>query len=252
MSLIPLLFQFPTISNVYCLFPLRSREGETNDPYAGGNLSFEVGDDEERVLLRRRELKARMAPLGLRALCDARQVHGDTLLFAPEELVREEDRPIARECDGMATQKNGLGLFIKTADCQPVLVTDKNATAIMAIHVGWRGNRARFIQKAVALFTETYSLRPEDLLAVRGPSLGTGNAQFVNAKDEWPSSFSPWFNEQEKTMDLWGLTRSQLLEAGLPERSVFGIDICTMRNGSCYSYRRDKVCGRLGGIIWKQ
>ena len=52
-------------------------------------------------------------------------------------------------------------------------------------------------------------------------------------------------------MDLWGLTRRQLQRAGLPERQIYGLDLCTAsNNGQFFSYRREKRSGRQASLIW--
>jgi hypothetical protein len=51
-------------------------------------------------------------------------------------------------------------------------------------------------------------------------------------------------------MDLWSLTREQLLGAGIPAGSIFALDLCTASSPEFFSYRRDKVTGRQVGVIW--
>ncbi|MBO4369325.1 MAG: laccase domain-containing protein [Desulfovibrio sp.] len=257
MSLMPLLFHFPLLPFVHCLFPLRDLSAirnAKNSPYEGGNLSYEVGDSKESVMSNRRALLNAMAPLGLKTFYDLHQVHGDTLLFDPFEGCSQENdlATLPIDADGLATDKANIGLFIKTADCQPLLITDKKGDYLLALHIGWRGNKSRFIKKAVQSFTEHYKLKAQDLMAVRGPSLGTGKAEFVNFRQEWPEDFAPWYDPKTQTMDLWNLTRTQLMEAGLEEQAIFSLDLCTMSLPTLFSYRRDRICGRLGGIIWKE
>lgn len=79
----------------------------------------------------------------------------------------------------------------------------------------------------VARFCAQYGLKPGDLMAVRGPSLGPEKAEFVNFEQEWSAEFRPWFDPSSRTMDLWGLTRAQLLKAGLSARHIYSLDCCT-------------------------
>ena len=47
------------------------------------------------------------------------------------------------------------------------------------------------------------------------------------------------------------LTRDQLLEAGLPDEGIFGLDLCTASMpDSFFSYRRNGICGRQANVIW--
>lgn len=238
-------FHFPRLPWVHCLFPLRDLlAAHADDPFSGGNLSFDVGDEPERVHKTREELLSSYRFAGLRDIYEIKQVHGTRLFITTEQ------PDISETADGLATDTTGAALFIKTADCQSILLTNTAGSHIMALHVGWRGNREEFIAKAVDLFCGHYGLDPSQLLAVRGPSLGPAQAEFRNFSSEWPERFTPFFDPQSTTMDLWALTREQLSKAGLLPRNLYGIDLCTFSNLTCFSYRRSKRCGRLGGLIW--
>lgn len=88
-------------------------------------------------------------------------------------------------------------------------------------------------------------------MAVRGPSLGPEKAEFVNFEQEWSAEFRPWFDPSSRTMDLWGLTRAQLLKAGLSARHIYSLDCCTFSlPEQFFSYRREKKSGRQASLIW--
>lgn len=247
-----LLFSFPGIPNVRCAFGQRIGD----DP--GGNISLLAGDRAKAIAARKSLLEA-LAPLGLEDLAEVRQVHGCEIAANPEATGMAPDPDSLVEADGMMMEMSEMseagraanpGLLIKTADCQPILVAHKSGRRIMAIHAGWRGNRANFPGLAIERFCEACKILPRDLMAVRGPSLGPANAQFVNFATEWPEEFRP-FLDGRLCMDLWRLTRSQLEAAGIPARQVFGLDICTMENAAqFFSFRRDKSPGRQGSVIW--
>ncbi|WP_443660822.1 polyphenol oxidase family protein, partial [Desulfovibrio sp.] len=206
-SFIP--FVFPGVDNVRCAFQTRWQEAG-DGPYAGGNISLATADDRQSVIGNRRELRA---ALGLRRMAELNQVHGDAMIFEPDAV--EPDAVPRCDADGMATAQAGLGLVIKTADCQPILLAHKSGRFVAGIHAGWRGNRCDFPGSGVRRFCEHYGVEPRELLAVRGPSLGPARAEFINFESEWSDEFRPWFDAQSRTMDLWGLTRWQLEQAGL-------------------------------------
>lgn len=235
---------FPTRAR--CVFQTR-QGGVSNGPFAEGNIAFSVEDDPGHVLQNRQKL---IAALGVPAWAEENQVHGDDLVLDAEATALESSGTF--DADGLATTRQGLALMIKTADCQPILVGHKEDKAILALHVGWRGNRIGFIQSAIARFCRHYVLQPQDLWAVRGPSLGPARSQFVNFATEWGDEFLPWFNTQTSTLDLWGLTAHQLQEAGLAMENIFGVDICTFENPQLFfSHRRDKGrSGRQAAFIW--
>jgi copper oxidase (laccase) domain-containing protein len=116
--------------------------------------------------------------------------------------------------------------------------------------VGWRGNVLNFPASGLARFCATYGLRPAEILALRGPSLGPAAAEFINFEREWPAQYRPWFNASGKTVDLWALTRHQLVTAGMRPEHIFSLDLCTRSlPGLLYSYRRGDS-GRQASIIW--
>lgn len=256
-------FVFPGIARVRCAFQMRTQaEIRPDDPFSGGNMAFTVQDNPERVHVNRRDL---LCSLGLAAnpaagtgFAELNQVHGAVTLFDPEPVPGQgagqpgavNSGPVLPDGDGLASSRPGLALLIKTADCQPVLLAHRSGSHVAALHVGWRGNRIGFIGTAVAEFCARYGLRPEDLSAVRGPSLGPDAAEFIHFDTEWGEAFRPWFRSATRTMDLWALTRAQLAEAGVPPERIYGLDLCTASLEAFFSYRRAARCGRQVSVIW--
>lgn len=249
-------FQFPGLARVHCIFQKRSGIS-SGAPGEGGNLdgniSFLAEDDPERVLAAREELFARLREHGLESWAECRQVHGDRIILNPYPTgldARPENLP---EADGMLCMRPGLGLMIKTADCQPVLLAHKSGQWIMALHVGWRGNRIGFPFSAVERLCAAARLAPQDIFAVRGPSLGPAKSEFVNFEKEWGEEFRPWLNEKNKCVNLWELTRHQLGQAGTPDKNIYEIDICTgLNSGEFFSYRVNRLTGRQASLIWME
>ena len=100
-----------------------------------------------------------------------------------------------------------------------------------------------------------YGMRPGELWAVRGPSLGPSASEFVNFEAEWGPDFLPWYDETQRTMDLWRLAKDQLCRAGLLPGRVLGLDICTFDNREMFfSYRGFRKLGiedgRQASFIW--
>ncbi|MCH5276980.1 MAG: laccase domain-containing protein [Desulfovibrionaceae bacterium] len=232
-------FRFPGIETVRCAFGSR----------AAGNFSLDAPEaraDPAATAARRRGLPSL---LRVEAVAEIRQVHGVRTLFEPEPWHAE--RPAAAEGDGMATRREALALAIKTADCQPLLLAHSSGRVVAAAHVGWRGNRQNYPGRIVAELCERYDLNPADLSAVRGPSLGPAAAEFTGFDSEWGESFRPWFDACARVMNLWRLTRDQLIEAGLRPERIYGLDLCTASLADAFfSYRADRNCGRQLSLIW--
>lgn len=234
-------FSFPDIASVSCYFQIRSNIEDMSD-----NISFECGLDEECALYARHAL---FDALSIEQYCEVHQVHGTDTIYSPIIYDAKSRAEILQEGDGIATDKVGLALLIKTADCQPVLITDMCGKYIMALHVGWRGNARHYIQKAIAEFCAVYTIPVESLCAVRGPSLSPMKSQFIHAESEFNKDDLVYYDYEHSTMDLWAMTQGQLMEAGIPKEHIYSVDICTLSSPFLFSYRRNPCTGRQASII---
>ncbi len=242
-------FKFPNVDNVTCAFQVRDLpeySTQTTSNYIGKNISFDVQDNFDEVVQNRSQITQ---TFNVDSFSDIMQVHGITTIYEPEVSTPSSYAPY--NADGIATTKKSHALCIKSADCQPILLTDISGKYILALHVGWKGNRQNYPYIAVKEFCDYYNLNPNSLLAVRGPSLSPNVSEFINYSNEWGADFNRWYNEKDKTVNLWELTKNQLEEAGLRSENIFSIDLCTYSNPQqFYSFRYSNYCGRQGSFIW--
>ncbi len=243
MSLQYIDFQFPELDNVRCVFTTRMG-GCSAGAYAHSNLSLEVGDEEQNVRANRAQLRQ---DLGFECWQELLQVHGQDMHMDLEE---DFFTGPTMEGDGLCTGRPGHALVIKTADCQAILLADRKGRHVAALHCGWRGNAGNFPAAGVRRFCAAYDTDPADVFVVRGPSLGPGKSEFVNFADEWDPLFKSYYNPDTRTVDLWTLTRNQLMGTGIPARNIFSLDLCTASSPQFFSFRRERITGRQAGIIW--
>ena len=229
-------FKFPGLPHIGCAFTTRAVSPRASRQQTADAFQTALDTDLQDLQGRNR----------IQSIQSVHQVHGSTLLFV------EHSPETGREkADALATGRTSLALVIRTADCQPILMSDRSGRCIAALHVGWRGNRNEVLLQWVKEFCAHFGLRPHELVAVRGPSLSPARSEFVHFAREWGSDFLPYFKAEHQTVDLWRLTRDQLLRAGLLREHVFGLDLCTYSLPELfYSYRRDRDIGRQAGIIW--
>lgn len=217
--------------------------GVSPEPYHSLNLSFTVGDQSARVVRNRALVQQ---ALGLTALASATQVHGcrEALVTAARSAAAEE----IPDADILITGQPGLGLLIKQADCQAVMLYDPVRRVAANVHSGWRGQVGNILGNAVNGLQKSGS-RPEDLVAAISPSLGPCCAEFRNFRQELPPDL--WSYQVRPTyFDLWALSRDQLLAAGLKAPQIDIAGICTRcRGDQFFSYRRDRHTGRQGAVI---
>ena len=213
-------------------------------PFTGLNLSTSTGDQHAAVA-QNITLLARAAGLP-HTPAWPRQVHGTR---AVEAAMVVDPAP---EADAVFTSEAGRVCSVRTADCLPVLLCDREGSSVAAVHAGWRGLAAGVLEHTISSLPST----PERLMAWLGPAIGPlafevgleVREAFLDADPGAAACFQPspagrWL------ADLYALARLRLERAGVS--SVHGGGLCTRADARLFfSYRRDGVTGRLASGIW--
>jgi YfiH family protein len=218
--------------------------GVSAPPYAELNLADHVGDDPRAVADNRERLRA---ALGVRGLVFMRQVHGDVVAVVDD--VREQPP----EADALVTSTPGLALVVLVADCTPVLLSDRAAGVVAAVHAGRRGLAAGVLPAAIAAMSRLRA-RPERMHALVGPSICPEHYEVpAEMRDEVerdaPGSAASTAAGTPAIDVRAGLLR-QLHDAGLQHWQV--LPQCTAEDPHYYSYRRDGTTGRFAGVVWRE
>jgi YfiH family protein len=162
------------------------------------------------------------------------------------------------EGDALVTNRPGILLLIKTADCLPALVFDAQNRAVAAVHCGWRGTLKRVIEKALRTMQRSYGSDFTSLSVVLGPCIDKDCYEVgEDVREKFKSEglqngvFDRHPSKKEKYLfDLRGANRAQILALGIPEKNIFSVDLCTHCDLDLFSYRRDKnLAGRLINFI---
>ena len=170
----------------------------------------------------------------------ADQMHDDGVMILSE---RPNKKP---ETDAFITNKKGLPLMIKVADCQGIIMFDPETKTIAAVHSGWRGSVKNIIGKTIGKMKEKFGVKPENLLAGISPSLGPCCAEFSDPESELPEFCRPF--TKGKKVDFWALSLKQLSDEGVLVKNIENPRICTKCGDDCYSYRRGED-GRMAVFI---
>ncbi len=230
------------------------RGGVSKAPYDSLNASWGNGDSPEAV---RENLTRIKNALGFGRLVSSRQFHGDSMNFIDEESVQNLPARmpllIAPPGDAIATNLPGLGLLIKIADCQSIILVDPQSRIIANVHSGWRGSVQNIVAKTVRRLEERFGLNPAGTLAAISPSLGPCCAQFINYKTEIPENLRR-FQVRPEYFDFWAITREQLRSAGICDENIEFSARCTVcGDAGFFSYRREGLTGRMATVIgWKE
>lgn len=220
--------------------------GVSKDNFTSLNLSYHVGDVQERVEANRRRVKAVLA---LSDLVSVGQTHGDSILVVDHY----DNRPEQQGYDALITNKKGTGLLIQQADCQAILLYDPATESIAAIHNGWRGSVHNIINKTIRKMVEVFGTHASTLRAVISPSLGPCCAEFIHYRNELPS----WMHAYQTSanhFDFWAMSREQLTAAGVQPGHIETAGHCTLCSQEFFSYRRmmregKNAVGRNGSVI---
>lgn len=220
--------------------------------YGSRNLALHVGDDPQAVAANRQSLCERLALVRTPQWLE--QVHG-------VKIARAQDDGLVRTADGCYSDEEGLACVVMTADCLPVLLCDTAGTQVAAVHAGWRGLANGVLAHAL----QQFSAPPAQIMAYFGPAISQPyfevgidvlDAFFESARhpqhaDHIAAAFLPGRRPLHFLADIYALARAELQSLGV--QAIYGGEHCTYAEvDRFYSYRRDKVTGRMASLIWLQ
>jgi copper oxidase (laccase) domain-containing protein len=76
------------------------------------------------------------------------------------------------QADGLVTGEPGIYLFMRFADCVPLLCFDPVSRAVGLTHAGWRGLLKNAAGATVEAMVNRLGCRPENIISLIGPSIG--------------------------------------------------------------------------------
>ena len=164
----------------------------------------------------------------------------------------EGGRGYAGEGDALVTDRPGVLIGVRTADCVPILMVDAEHLAVAAVHAGWRGTSANIVRKAIARMSAEYGSDPAQLHAGIGPAIGECcyevGPEVIAKVREWVPGVAA---RGKAHINLPEVNRLQLLAAGVPAQNIdFGAPCTKCGPAELHSYRRDGAkAGRMIAAI---
>ena len=205
--------------------------------FIDGDLSFYNQTEEEYVSNWKRLEIVKQSDLPLP--CWVNQIHGKEIVVSDGNAKNK-----LANADGIITKvpNNPIGIF--TADCTPIILFGSNFAA--AVHSGWRGTKQNIASSAVNKLKSEFGVHPNEIMAVIGPCINQcclelGEEVYVEFIAE-NKEYEKFFVRREKPhLDMRGLIRYQLVNAGVNDALIMDINECTYCNvGGYFSYRRQK------------
>ena len=213
------------------------RGGVSAGELASLNCGLGSGDDPALIAENRRRVAETVLPGA--ALTGLYQVHGHRCVIVDSET----DLTARPEADALATRTPGILLGILTADCVPVLFTDREAGVVGAAHAGWKGAIAGVADATLAAMESLGATRANIAVAI-GPCIARASyevddgfvARFM-ADDPANERFFAAGKPGHAMFDIAAYVAARLAAAGVTRIAIGGQD--TYADSEDYfSYRR--------------
>jgi YfiH family protein len=246
-------FIFDNLNQAGIIHGIFSRRGGVSpSPWESLNVGGTVGDDINRVQQNRIRI-FEILNLSLQSVYDVWQVHSNHVVCS------DSPRPsgsVIRKGDAIITNKPGISLFMRFADCVPIFLFDPVKSVVGIVHAGWLGTVEKIVHAAIKRMEQIYLSNPSDIIASIGPSIGPDHYEIG---EDVISKVRMAFNNQSKNFiktingsnyfDLWAANIHLLTLEGVSNIELS--QICTVcHREEWYSHRAENGrTGRFGAVI---
>ncbi len=220
--------------------------GFSKPPFERFNLACHVGDVAKDVAKNRALLSEQLGaePIWLE------QTHSTNVMVIDGQNINS-----TAQTDGAITTLANTVCCVMTADCLPILLTDRQGSFVGALHAGWRGLANGIITEALRQIKGLRGGVDNDILAWLGPAIGPSafevGAEVKAAFEQKNGLNGRAFRRhgQKWLCDIYLLAKIEL--NGLGVTQIYGGEYCTFRAPTqFFSYRRDGVTGRMASCIF--
>ena len=243
-------YQFDALNVKHGIFTRHG--GMSPEPWASLNVGGTVGDELARVR-QNRDISLEALGRAPGSVFDVWQVHSADVVCVRGP--RPADQPY-RQADIILTDQPEVTLYMRFADCVPILLHDPRRGVIGISHAGWMGTLGDVATTTVEAMQKNYGSNPADIIAGIGPSIGPDHYEIgadvilqVMQKFGDESELFLKSHQGKIHFNLWETNRLLLERAGVGQIEVSGI--CTACNTQdWFSHRAEKGrTGRFGALI---
>lgn len=245
-------YQFEVMSRFQIHQGIFCRNGGVSPaPWNSLNLGGLSGDTRENIIENRKRIFS-CFNLSVDTIFDVWQVHGNKAICTdrPRPLTEEHEK-----ADAIFTNKQGITLFMRFADCVPLFFYDPKNIVIGIAHAGRIGTLNRIAEDCVKTMKEVYGSDPGEIIAGIGPSIGSDHYE---VKQDVIEHAEICFENIEEVLiqrdgkhylDLWEANRLVLEQSGVKMIEVAGI--CTAcHTEDWFSHRAENgLTGRFGALL---
>ena len=161
------------------------------------------------------------------------QTHSDHVEIVDERI----DYP---DTDGLILTNTEDAVYLKFADCTPLIFYDRENKIGAVSHAGWRGTAAKIGVKTINKMSANFGTKPENIVALIGAAISICCYEVSEeVRDTLLATVeNPIGLYEGRNVDLKGINAQQLREIG-----VKNIDVCpyctSCNNDLFYSYRKE-------------
>lgn len=175
------------------------------------------------------------------------QKHTDTVLVLEGDLS-------PKIADAVVTNRKGILIGVRVADCVPILLHDPVREVIGAVHAGWRGTAAGILKNTIRTFAGRFGCKAGDILIAIGPGIKKCCYEVdpdVAHAVEKASGPGDYIRQKGAKfhVDLPSANKSQALAEGVKEGNIWMTGDCTFCNPDKYCsfrYARGTACRQAG------
>ena len=152
------------------------------------------------------------------------------------------------DTDGLILSNKIQAVFLNFADCTPVIIYDFENNIAAVSHAGWRGTAGNIASKTVQKMKEEFCSKPENLKCAIGPAISfccyNVGEDVYRQLSKTVKDFSGLFEIRQGNIyvDLKGINKRQLTEAGVKAENIDVCPYCTVCNNNLFfSYRKENA-----------
>lgn len=221
-------------------------------PWNSLNFGGTVGDDPHRVV-QNHDIAFNELGFSRQEIFDVWQVHDVGVVFADRPRLPGESH---KQADIILTDHPKLRLFMRFADCVPILLYDPHKRIVGIAHAGWQGTVKGVANSAIKAMQQRYQSNPRDILAAIGPSIGpdhyeVGPEVVQRISERFGTDASGLIHQEGGStfLDLWMANQITLEQAGVQKIEI--AEICTAcHHQDWFSHRLSNgKTGRFGVMI---
>ncbi len=201
-----------------------------------GNISFFYGDKENVNKNRQKLCKS----IGIKQakLWEMEQVHGSSV----QVIKNKKQTHFLKKTDGIITGIKNEYLFLKSADCFPLILYSPEKQVLALLHVGWKGCMQHIIEKAILQMLNEFQIKASTIQAGIGPGIRKCCYKFA---DVFQKNLPEWDEYVSKTkdkyaVDLPGFIINSLRKSNIVD--IYDINICTGCSQQFFSHYKSKKC----------